>query len=131
MTWVFSSLWQYICLFLLGCFTNNPRNAANNAGAFRCWCSVGEAIAFGVDARKMAYIIQSSVILGFYAAGFFALLGLAVFKVENTKYFQEEEVTIPEHIKKEHQQELDVHDGESVQDSDQTSKNNIPHDSKA
>lgn len=31
MTWVFSSLWQYIILYFLGTLTNSPRKAANYA----------------------------------------------------------------------------------------------------
>lgn len=115
MTWTFSALWQYIILYFLGCFTNNPRNAANNAGAFRAFCSVGEAIGFGIDSRGISYLIQSAAIFAFYLAGFLVFLFLAIFKVENTKYFQEEEVTIPEHVKQEHKND-NTKDSEKARD---------------
>lgn len=31
LNWISSSLWQYIILYFLGCFTNSPRKAANYA----------------------------------------------------------------------------------------------------
>jgi hypothetical protein len=31
LNWVSSSLWQYIILYFLGCFSNSPRKAANYA----------------------------------------------------------------------------------------------------
>jgi hypothetical protein len=34
LNWVASSLWQYIILYFLGCFTNSPRKAANYAVSF-------------------------------------------------------------------------------------------------
>lgn len=74
--------------------------------------SIGEAIGFGVDSHGTAFVIQSSVILAFYTIGFLTFGYLAMFKVENTKYFQEEEVTIPEHVKQEHARELELDDAQ-------------------
>lgn len=105
LTWVSSALFQYIIMYFLGCFTNQPRMAANNAGVFRGFLAVGEAIAFGVDSRKVAYIIEAGIILGFYALGCLTMGYLALFVIGETKYFTEDEVTIPEHIKHEHEQE--------------------------
>ena len=31
LNWISSSLWQYIILYFLGCFSNSPRKAANYA----------------------------------------------------------------------------------------------------
>lgn len=102
LNWTASALWQYIMLYFLGCFTNDPRKAANNAGVFRCVLSIGEAIGFGVDSRKVSYLGQAAVILALYFLGFCAMAYLAIFTIEDSKYFQEDEVTIPVHVKEEH-----------------------------
>lgn len=108
LNWTSSALWQYIMLYFLGCFTNDPRKAANNAGVFRCFVSVGEAVAFGVDSRKVSYLIQAAVILVLYFSGFCAMGYLAIFTIEDSRYFQEDEVTIPVHVKQEHEAETEV-----------------------
>lgn len=100
LNWVSSALWQYIILYFLGCFTNNPRVAANNAGVFRGFLAAGEAVAFGVDSRGTPYIIEAGIILAFYALGVLFLGYLALFEIEESKYFQEEEVNIPMHVAK-------------------------------
>jgi hypothetical protein len=112
LNWVFSALWQYITMYFVGCFSNNPRRAANNAGVLRGVYSIGEAIGFGVDSRGISYLIQSSVILGFYFIGFCTMAYLALFVIKNTRYFEEEEVTIPKHVELEHAQQLQVEQAE-------------------
>lgn len=120
LNWTSSALWQYIIMYFLGCFTNNPRHAANNAGVFRGLLAVGEAIAFAVDSRKVAYLIESGIILAFYALGFLTMGYLAFFVVEETKYFAEDEVTIPKHVVEEmHGHKLDVMDKNELETGDQ------------
>lgn len=121
LNWTFSALWQYIIMYFLGCFTNNPRHAANNAGVFRGFLAAGEAVAFGVDSRKTPYVIESGIILGFYTLGFALMCYLAFFVIEDTKYFQEEEVTIPEHVRQEHEKFQLKHDVGSVQETEKSS----------
>lgn len=113
-SWTFSAFWQYIIMYFLGCFTNNPRRAANNAGVFRGFLAAGEAVAFGVDSRKTAYVIESGIILGFYALGFVLMGYLAVFVIQDTRYFQEEEVTIPKHIRDENEKSDLNHEHSSI-----------------
>lgn len=112
LNWTASALWQYIMLYFLGCFTNDPRKAANNAGVFRCFVSIGEAVGFGVDSRQVSYLVQAAVILALYFAGFCAMGYLAIFAIEESRYFQEDEVTIPVHVKQEYEAETEVPRGE-------------------
>ncbi|KAF2112537.1 hypothetical protein BDV96DRAFT_601941 [Lophiotrema nucula] len=99
MNWVFSSLWQYIILYFLGCFSNSPRKAANYAGVFRGFLGAGEAICFGVDSIAVPYIKEAAVIFAFYTAGVFIFLYLALFHISETEYFKHEEgVVIPKHV---------------------------------
>ncbi|EXJ85257.1 hypothetical protein A1O3_05932 [Capronia epimyces CBS 606.96] len=111
LNWCASALFQYVIMYFLGCFTNNPRKAANNAGIFRAFLAVGEAVSFAVDSRKTKYVIEAGLILAFYAVGLLLMGYLAVFHIGESKYFQEEEVTIPEHVKLEHQHRLEATEG--------------------
>lgn len=65
--------------------------------------AAGEAIDFGVDSMGVPFIKEAGVLFAFYAAGIIAMAYLAVFHIPETKYFQEEEVTIPKHIQEEHE----------------------------
>lgn len=51
--WVFSSLWQYIILYFLGCFSNSPRKAANYAvsssSRFDGQCTNDDRVSFVVS----------------------------------------------------------------------------------
>lgn len=123
LNWVFSALWQYIIMYFLGCLTNNPRLAANNAGVFRGIMAAGEAVTFGLDSRGVPFKIEAGLILGFYALAFFTMGYLALFVLEDSKYFQEEEVTIPEHVRREHDIQLGV-DPEGLDKSGNMSSSN-------
>ncbi|KAF2657277.1 hypothetical protein K491DRAFT_767369 [Lophiostoma macrostomum CBS 122681] len=99
LNWVASSLWQYIILYFLGCFSNSPRKAANYAGVFRGFLGAGEAICFGVDSIAVPYMKEAAVIFAFYTAGVFIFLYLAIFHISDTEYFSHEEgVVIPKHV---------------------------------
>ncbi|KIY03906.1 uncharacterized protein Z520_00598 [Fonsecaea multimorphosa CBS 102226] len=102
LNWVACSLFQYMILYFLGCFTNNPRVAANNAGVFRGFMAAGEAIDFGVDSMGVPFLKESGALFAFYTAGVIAMGYLALFHIDETKYFTEEEVTIPKHVQEEH-----------------------------
>jgi hypothetical protein len=106
LNWVSSQLMQYVVMWYLGCFTNNPRNAANNAGVFRGFMAAGEAITFGIDSAGTKYVIEASTILAFYVVGMLAMLYLALYEIDDTKYFKEKEVTIPVHVVEEHEHAL-------------------------
>ncbi|KIW90758.1 uncharacterized protein Z519_08541 [Cladophialophora bantiana CBS 173.52] len=106
LNWVSCSLFQYMILYFLGCFTNNPRVAANNAGVFRGFMAAGEAIDFGVDSMGVPFLKESGALFAFYTAGVIAMGYLALFHIDETKYFTEEEVTIPKHVQEEHGQTM-------------------------
>lgn len=108
LNWVFSALWQYIVMYFLGCLTNNPRLAANNAGVFRGIMATGEAVTFGLDSRKLPFVLIGGLILGFYALAFVMMGYMALFVLEDSKYFQEEEVTIPKHVIIEHDMQIGI-----------------------
>jgi hypothetical protein len=112
MNWVFSSLFQYLTMYFLGTFTNNPHDAANNAGVFRAFMAAGEAICFGLDSHGLKYIVEAGVILGVYTLACVGMGYLALFTITETKYFLEEEVTIPKHVEEEHQRQIEF--GEST-----------------
>ncbi|KAJ4256852.1 hypothetical protein NW762_008948 [Fusarium torreyae] len=107
-------------MYFLGCFTNKPRKAANNAGVFRSFMAAGEAVAFAVDSGGLSCVIQAGIILGFYASIFSSPGYLAIFVITNTRYFQEDEVTIPGHIVTEQTAVTNV---EEAQDSTCSEKN--------
>jgi hypothetical protein len=65
---------------------------------FRSVLGAGEAVNFGVDSIGVPYIKEAAVILAFFATGVAALLYLALFRIEESMYFKEDEVVIPEHI---------------------------------
>ncbi|KAF1995490.1 hypothetical protein P154DRAFT_580797 [Amniculicola lignicola CBS 123094] len=94
-----SSLWQYIILWFLGCFSNLLRKAVNYAGVLRGCLGAGEAICFGVDSIAVPYMKEAAMIFAFYIAGVFIFLYLALFHISNTEYFSHEEgVVIPNHM---------------------------------
>lgn len=109
LNWVSSQLMQYVVMWYLGCFTNNPRNAANNAGVFRGFMAAGEAVTFGIDSAGTKYVIEASSIFAFYVAGMIAMLYLALYEIDDTKYFKEKEVTIPVHVVEEHEHDHELH----------------------
>ncbi|KUJ07076.1 uncharacterized protein LY89DRAFT_601886 [Mollisia scopiformis] len=108
LNWIASSLWQYLILYYLGCFTNSPRKAANYAasiplGVFRGFLGAGEAICFGLDSIGIPYIKEAGGIFAFYTTGVLIFLYMAAFHIEETKYFSgEEDVVIPKHVLEEH-----------------------------
>lgn len=106
LNWVSSSLWQYVIMYFLGCFTNNPRVAANYAGVFRGFMAAGEAICFGMDSIAIPFVDEAGAIFAFYAAGVLGMVYLAAFQIRETKYFEEAEVTIPKHVQAEHEHAL-------------------------
>ncbi|KAF2269993.1 hypothetical protein CC78DRAFT_574101 [Lojkania enalia] len=112
---VASSLWHYIILYFLGCFSNSPRNAANYAqGVFRGFLGAGEAICFGLDSVAVPYTKEAAVIFAFYTAGIFIFLYLALFHISETEYSSHEEgVVIPKHVL----EEAEVEGGEPGGDS--------------
>jgi len=109
LNWVASSLWQYLILYFLGCFTNSPRKAANYAGVFRGFLGAGEAICFGVDSIAVPYMKEAAVIFTFYATGVLVFTYLAAFHIDDTKYFTHEaDVVVPKHVLEEHAHDADV-----------------------
>ncbi|RDW72225.1 hypothetical protein BP5796_08259 [Coleophoma crateriformis] len=101
--WIASSLWQYLILYYLGCFTNSPRKAANYAGVFRGFLGAGEAICFGLDSISIPYIKEAGGIFAFYTTGVLVFLYMAAYHIGETKYFSgEEDVVIPQHVLDEH-----------------------------
>lgn len=99
LTWIGGSLWQNLILYYLGCFSNNPRKAANYAGVFRGFLGAGEAICFGVDSIAVPFIGEGGVIAAFYFTGIGILFYLAMFHIKETQYFtHEEDVVVPKHV---------------------------------
>lgn len=64
--------------------------------------AAGEAIDFGIDSMAVPFLKEAGVLFAFYTAGAIAMAYLALFHIDETKYFTEEEVTIPKHVEEEH-----------------------------
>ncbi len=64
--------------------------------------AAGEAICFGVDSLAVPYIKEAGVLFAFYFTGILVFLYLALFHIEETKYFTEDDVVIPKHVLAEH-----------------------------
>lgn len=96
--WVPSVLYHYYILVMLGTLTNDPTTLAHYSGVFRGFLGAGEAIAFGVDSVKVPYIIESGVSFCFYAIGLMVFAYLCLFQVEESRYFKEKNVVVPNHV---------------------------------
>ncbi|RFU27343.1 hypothetical protein B7463_g9003, partial [Scytalidium lignicola] len=114
LNWVSNSLWQIIIYYFLGAMTNSPPKAANYAGVYRGFLAAGEAICFGVDSLAVPYIKEAGVLFAFYSTGILVFLYLALFQIEDTKYFTEAEVIIPKHVLAEHNVKDPSQDPESA-----------------
>lgn len=98
MNWISSTLWQYIIMYFLGTLTNDPIKGSHYSGGFRACLAAGESVVFGLDSLDIPYIKEAGIIFAFYATGILIYIYFAVFVVEETKYFQEENVVVPTHI---------------------------------
>ncbi|KAJ5291106.1 acetamidase [Penicillium angulare] len=88
-------------MYFVGDLTNNPRHAADNAGVLRGIMSAGEAVTFAINSRGTSFVVKAGAIGDFYATSVICMGYMALFIIEETNYFakNEEEVTLPKHIK--------------------------------
>ncbi|KAH6670604.1 hypothetical protein B0J14DRAFT_628416 [Halenospora varia] len=96
--WISSTLWQYVIMYFLGTLTNDPIKGSHYAGGFRACLAAGEAVIFGLDSLLIPYIKEAGIIFAFYLTGICIYIYMAIFVVEETKYFQEENVVVPTHV---------------------------------
>ncbi|KAK5116713.1 hypothetical protein LTR62_007387 [Meristemomyces frigidus] len=120
LTWISSSLWQYVITYFIGALTNSPVTLAHYAGVFRGVLGAGEAICFGLDSIRIPYVDEAGGIFAFYCLGIVAFYYLAWYHIEDSNYFKsgEEGAVVPNHILQE--KGLDgeeVHGGERAQDT--------------
>jgi hypothetical protein len=85
-------------MYFLGTLTNDPIKGSHYAGGFRACLAAGESVVFGLDSLLIPYIKEAGIIFAFYIAGIFIYAYMALFVVEETKYFQEENVVVPTHV---------------------------------
>jgi len=98
MNWISSTLWQYVIMYFLGTLTNDPIKGSHYAGGFRACLAAGESVVFGLDSLLIPYIKEAGIIFAFYFAGICIYAYFALFVIEETKYFQEENVVVPAHV---------------------------------
>ncbi|TVY93440.1 putative membrane protein [Lachnellula willkommii] len=98
LNWISSTLWQYVIMYFLGTLTNDPVKGSHYAGGFRACLAAGESVVFGLDSLLIPYAKEAGIIFAFYFAGICIYAYMALFVVEETKYFQEENVVVPTHI---------------------------------
>ncbi|KAF8846541.1 hypothetical protein BDZ45DRAFT_710030 [Acephala macrosclerotiorum] len=103
LNWISSTLWQYVIMYFLGTLTNDLIKGSHYAGGFRACLAAGESVEVGI-------------IFAFYVAGILIYAYMAFFVVEETRYFQEENVIVPTHVLEEtgHVGEIQVVEGEST-----------------
>lgn len=85
-------------MYFLGTLTNDPIKGSHYVGGFRACLAAGESVIFGLDSLLIPYIKEAGIIFAFYLAGICIYTYMALFVVEETKYFQEENVVVPTHI---------------------------------
>ncbi|EXJ80501.1 hypothetical protein A1O1_08646 [Capronia coronata CBS 617.96] len=98
LTWVASNLWQYIMMYFLGAITNDPVRLAHYAGIYRGFLAAGEALLFGLDSIGIPYIKEAGGIFAFYGSGCLICFWLGWYHIEDTMYFKEDHVVVPNHI---------------------------------
>ncbi|KAJ5613178.1 hypothetical protein N7510_006372 [Penicillium lagena] len=98
MNWVASSLWQYLVVYWLGALSNDPLKAANYSGIWRGVLAAGEAIIFGADSTLIPFEREAGVLFALYATGILIFAYLAYFHIQDTLYFTEDRVVVPNHI---------------------------------
>jgi MFS family permease len=96
--WISSTLWQYVIMYFLGTLTNDPIKSSHYAGGFRACLAAGESVVFGLDSLLIPYVKEAGIIFAFYFAGICIYAYFALFVIEETKYFQEENVVVPAHV---------------------------------
>ncbi|CZR54093.1 uncharacterized protein PAC_03976 [Phialocephala subalpina] len=116
LNWISSTLWQYVIMYFLGTLTNDPIKGSHYAGGFRACLAAGESVVFGLDSLEIPYVKEAGIIFAFYFAGILIYAYMALFVVEETRYFQEENVVVPAHVLEEtgHVREMPVVEGEST-----------------
>lgn len=98
MKWVASSLWQYLVVYWLGALSNDPLKAANYSGIWRGVLAAGEAIIFGADSTLIPFEREVGALFALYATGILIFAYLAYFHIQDTLYFTEDRVVVPNHI---------------------------------
>lgn len=100
LTWISSSLWQYLIMYFLGAMSNSPVKLAHYSGVFRGVLGAGEAVCFGLDSIEIPFVKEAGGIFAFYAAGVIVFYYLAWFHIDETNYFKDGEtgVIVPNHI---------------------------------
>jgi hypothetical protein len=78
--------------------TNDPIKGSHYAGGFRACLAAGESVVFGLDSLLIPYVKEAGSIFAFYFAGICIYVYVAFFVIEETKYFQEENVVVPAHV---------------------------------
>jgi hypothetical protein len=86
--WISSTLWQYVIMYFLGTLTNGPIKGSHYAGGFRACLAAGESVVFGLDSLLIPYIKEAGIIFAFYLAGICIYTYMALFVVEEVKYFK-------------------------------------------
>jgi len=127
--WIASTLWQYVVMYFLGTLTNDPIKSSHYTGGFRACLAAGESVLFGLDSLKIPYIKEAGIIFAFYLAGICIYMYMAFFVVEETKYFQEENVVVPIHILGE-TGNVDAVDGIEIKESTAPEKMDVGVDTK-
>jgi hypothetical protein len=92
--WISSTLWQYVITYLFSTLTNDPIKRRYYAGGFRACLAAGESVVIGLDSLLIPYVKEAGIIFAFYFAGICIYAYMALFVIEETKYFQEENVLV-------------------------------------
>jgi hypothetical protein len=95
-------------MYYLGAITKDSVRLAHYAGIYRGVLAAGEALLFGLDSIKIPYIKEAGGIFAFYAAGSLICAYMGWYHIENTMYFKEEHVVVPNHVIDEFRSKTDV-----------------------
>ncbi|KAE8337779.1 hypothetical protein BDV24DRAFT_154057 [Aspergillus arachidicola] len=95
LNWTASTLWQYLCLYILGALTNDPYTSSHYGGGFRSVLAAGEALFFGIDSLGIPFVREAGAIFALYAVGTFIFAYVVVYGIEDTLYFKESHVVVP------------------------------------
>jgi hypothetical protein len=83
-------------------------------GLYRGTLGAGEAIVFALDSIATAYVTEAAIIFSFYTAGVLVFLFASYKWIDETTYFKEDEVVVPNHILIESGHEKEIKVGQAV-----------------
>jgi hypothetical protein len=88
-----------VCHYVLPGYINKRSHQRQSLRRwFRACLAAGESVVFGLDSLLIPYIKEAGIIFAFYFAGICIYAYFALFVIEETKYFQEENVVVPAHV---------------------------------